>query len=89
MSLNKSRDEIMQVVSVCLAEVLDLESIILDENSTAEQYEDWDSVNHVRLLIAIEQVLGFQFSPNEISLATNVGQLIDLIQLNISKKCAR
>ena len=78
-NINMTRQEILERVAQHLGEVLDLEGLKLTETSTAEDFEDWDSVNHVRLLIRIEQDLGFQFSTDDVSMVKNVGQLVDLI----------
>lgn len=74
-----TRTEILERVSQHLGEVLDLESVKLTESSTADNFEDWDSVNHVRLLIRIEQDMGFQFNTDEVGIVETVGQLVDLI----------
>ena len=74
-----TRTEILERVSQHLGEVLDLEDVKLTESSTADDFEDWDSVNHVRLLIRIEQDLGFQFNTDEVGIVETVGQLVDLI----------
>lgn len=74
-----TRTEILERVSQHLGEVLDLEDVKLTESSTADNFEDWDSVNHVRLLIRIEQDMGFQFNTDEVGIVETVGQLVDLI----------
>lgn len=78
-----TRTEILESVSGHLADVLDLDDVKLTEASTAEDFEEWDSVNHVRLLIRIEQGFGFEFKTNEVGMVENVGQLIDLIQAKL------
>ena len=74
-----TRDDIRGRIAQHLADILDLENVSLTDDSSAEDFEEWDSVNHVRLLIRIEQDLGFQFSTNEVGLVENVGQFVDLI----------
>ncbi len=78
-SPDMTRTEILERVTRHLGEVLDLEDVKLTESSTADDFEDWDSVNHVRLLIRIEQDLGFQFNTDEVGMVETVGQLVDLI----------
>ncbi len=75
-----SREEILAKLSVILGDALDLDHVQLTEASTAEEYEDWDSVNHVRLLIGAEQAFGIEFATTEVGLVKNVGQLVDLIE---------
>ena len=80
-----TRAEILERIAQHLADVLDLDTVNLTETSTAEDYEEWDSVNHVRLLIRIEQDLGFEFDTNEVGMMENVGQLVDLVEAKLSK----
>jgi acyl carrier protein len=80
-----TRADILDRVSVLLGDVLDLEDIQLTEASTASDFEEWDSVNHVRLLIRIEQDLGFQFNSDEVGIVENVGELVTLIQSKLPK----
>ena len=80
-----TRAEILERIAQHLADVLDLDTVNLTETSTAEDYEEWDSVNHVRLLIRIEQDLGFEFDTNEVGMMENVGQLADLVEAKLSK----
>jgi acyl carrier protein len=44
----------------------------------------WDSMAHVRLILAIEERFGFQFSNRELGKMTNIGRMIDLIANKIS-----
>lgn len=80
-----TRPEILAKVSALLGDVLDLEDVQLTEASTAEDFEEWDSVNHVRLLIRIEQELGFQFNADEVGMVDNVGELVSLIEKRLAK----
>jgi acyl carrier protein len=46
---------------------------------TADDAADWDSANHVRLMIAVEEEFGVTFATEEITKPENVGELVDLI----------
>ncbi len=47
---------------------------------TADQVDGWDSLNHVRLMLTVEQKFGVKFSTGEIGSLKNVGDLISLIE---------
>jgi acyl carrier protein len=78
--VHASREELLTAIRDILADLLDNDSLHLTETTVAEDVEDWDSINHVKLLIALESRMGFRFSANEVEGLKNVGQLIDLIQ---------
>ena len=80
-----TRAKILERISQHLADVLDLDAVNLNEASTAEDFEEWDSVNHVRLLIRIEQDLGFEFDTSEVGMIENVGQLVGLVEAKLSR----
>jgi acyl carrier protein len=75
-----TRAEILTKITEILSEVIDNPTLQLSEESTADGVQDWDSVNHVKLLIALESDLGLEFGTDEVNGIENVGELIDAIQ---------
>lgn len=75
-----TRTAVLSKITEILAELLDNPELQLTEESTADSVEDWDSVNHVKLLIALESDLGIQFATDEVNGVQNVGALIDVIE---------
>lgn len=75
-----NRQEILTKIEEVLSQVLDAEDLRLLENTTADTVKDWDSINHVRLLVGLERELGLQFETDEVNSVRNVGELIDVIQ---------
>lgn len=75
-----TRGDLLSKIRNNLADIVDDEGLQLSETTTADDVADWDSINHVKLLIAIESDLGFRFDTNEVGGLRNVGELIDLIQ---------
>ena len=53
--------------------------IVLTDTTTAADIKGWDSMAHVRLILAIEERFGFQFSNREVGRMSNVGRMVDLI----------
>ena len=47
--------------------------------------EEWDSLSHVQLIVAIEKAFGIKFTSNEILSWSNVGQLVDSIENRLKK----
>lgn len=75
-----NREELLKKVSEILGEIVDDENLQLTEEMIADDVADWDSTNHVRLMIAIELTFGIRFETSEIASPENVGALIDLIE---------
>jgi len=57
-----------------------LEEVHVTPELTAEDVEEWDSLLHVSLIIAIESAFGVRFRVGEIEATKNVGDLVALIQ---------
>lgn len=77
------RSEILTKITETLADIIDEPDLVLTEESIADEVEEWDSLNHVKLMIELENELGIRFETSEISSPENVGALIDLIQQKI------
>lgn len=59
--------------------VFDDDDLIVNENTTSEDVDGWDSLAHIRLVVAIEKFYGLRFSASEISNLANVGEMAELI----------
>jgi len=60
-------------------EVLDEEDIVLKYETSADDIEDWDSLNHIRLVISIEKHFDIKFTANEIETYKNVGEMCEAV----------
>ena len=59
--------------------------IILREDMTAEDIEDWDSLTHIQLIESIESVFKISFTLQEVSELNNVGEFIALTQKKVGR----
>lgn len=60
-------------------DVFDDDSIVVVPELTADDVDEWDSLTHIRLVIAIEKKFGLKFTAAEIERLRNVGDLVTLI----------
>lgn len=74
------RKEIFEKLTEIFRDVMDNDEIVLEENTTAEDIEEWDSLTHVQLIEKIEAVLGVKFSAKEMMSWDEVGELVDSIE---------
>lgn len=65
-------------------DVFDDEEIEITEATTADDIEEWDSLTHIQLIVAIEQAFGFKFTIVETMKLKNVGELISLIDSKLA-----
>jgi acyl carrier protein len=74
------REEIRSKVQELLRDVVDDDTVVIDDDTVAEDVVDWDSTNHVRLIVAIEDEFKVRFETDEITRPESVGDLVDLIK---------
>jgi len=74
------RNEILSRVQEVFREELELDDLELTDETTADDVEEWDSLSHVQLVVALEKAFAVKFSSREILSWDNVGDLISCIQ---------
>ena len=72
-------DQILERVRGIASDVLQVAPGSLSAESSPQTVESWDSVQHLNLILAIEEEYGFQFSPEEMDGAKTVGQIAGLV----------
>lgn len=65
-------------------DVFDDPTIILKDEMNAEDFDDWDSLQHINIIIATEKSLKIRFTTSEISRLKqpnqNIGTFITLLE---------
>ena len=74
-----NRAEIMERLNEVFRDVFDDSSITVDDNTTSKDIEDWDSLEHINLVGAVEQELKMRFKMKEVSSMKNVGEMADIV----------
>ncbi len=59
------------------SDVLDIDDPAVTDATTANDFEEWDSLSNIRLIVALERNFGVKFSNSEIEGLGCVGDLID------------
>lgn len=72
-------DEIFDNLNLVFRDVFDDEEIVVTADTTAEDIEDWDSLEHINLMAAVEKEFGVKFSMGQIVTMKNVGEMADII----------
>ena len=67
-------------LTVIFHDVFDDDDIVLSPSLTANDVDDWDSLSHIRLIVAVEKEFGISFTASEVSSLENVEQFANLVQ---------
>ena len=61
-------------------DVFDDDELEIGETTNAEDIEDWDSLEHINLVAAVEQEFGIKFTMAQVVGMKNVGEMVEIIQ---------
>ena len=73
------RQEIINKINSIFCDVFDDDSIKIFDNMTSANIEDWDSLNHITLVLNIEKVFDLKLNLAEVGKLENIGEMIELI----------
>ena len=77
------RLQILIKIQEIFRKVLDDNFIELTEATTNEDIADWDSLNHIQIVVAIEKNFKISFPSTEMRSWKNIGALVDSIVARI------
>ncbi len=77
------REEIFERLNNVFRDVFDDESITVSEKTTSADIEDWDSLEHINLIVAVEQEFGIKFNMGEVTTMKNVGEMVNIIESRV------
>ncbi|MDR2860705.1 MAG: acyl carrier protein [Elusimicrobiota bacterium] len=60
-------------------DVFDDNSITVSDTTTAKDIENWDSLEHIQLIVAIEKEFKLKFNMAEIIALKEVGDIVNII----------
>ena len=72
-----SMDQILERLTNVFQDVFDDDSIVLTENSTADEIEEWDSLNQIKIILACEKEFDIKLNARDINTLENVGAMLD------------
>jgi acyl carrier protein len=73
------RESVSRKLTPIFQDVFDDPSLHVSDGMTAADVEDWDSLSHIHLIIAVEEVFAVKFTTAEIRGLNNVGDFVTLI----------
>jgi acyl carrier protein len=74
-----NRNQVYEELTTLFLDVLSLDALSLNDATVASDVENWDSLNHINLIVAIEQKFKVSFTTREVKKLKNVGEIVDLV----------
>src|ERR1019366_5926794 len=79
-------DSLQAEVQEIFREVFDKPDLVITRESKASTVDDWDSLAHINLVMAIERKYKIRFALGQLKELENVGDLLDLLRTKISAR---
>ena len=79
------QDQLLKEVNKIIIDVLDNKTIVLTRETKAGDIEEWDSLNHIQLVVAIEKKFAQRFTSAEITNWKNVGEMCNDLYKRMNK----
>ena len=74
-----TRAEVYEKLNEVLRDVFDDETITVNDETTSDDIEDWDSLEHINLVVSVENEFDIHFNMGEVNKMKNVGEMVDII----------
>ena len=74
-----TREEVFEKLNTALRDNFDDDGINLTDSTSSADIEDWDSLEQINLVVAIQDAFGIKFNIDEVNAMKNVGEMADAI----------
>lgn len=74
-----TREEVFERLNKVFQEVFDDETIEVNDDTTSEDIDDWDSFEHINLIVAVEEEFSIKIPMGKVVTMKNVGEMADII----------
>ena len=78
------QQEIYAQLTTLFHDVFDDDTLVLTPELTAASVPEWDSFNHINLIVAVETIFKIKFQTAELETLNTVGHLVDLIEKKLA-----
>ena len=74
-----TREEVFEKLNTVFRDNFDDNGINLTDSTSSADIEDWDSLEQINLVVAIQDAFGIKFNIDEVNAMKNVGEMADAI----------
>jgi acyl carrier protein len=71
---------VYEKLTTVFRDIFDEDDLALKPSMTADDVDGWDSLTHIRLVLAVSKAFGVKFSASEVGNLKNVGEFVDVIK---------
>jgi len=71
------KEDILEVLTEVFQEVFDDDSLILNRETIADDIEEWDSLNQIKLIVESERAFNVRLKSRDINILENIGEMVD------------
>lgn len=73
----------IQQLGEIVRDVFDDDAVEIKENTTAQDVDGWDSLNHIRFIVSVERHFKIRFTSREVESVQNLGELLRAINAKL------
>ena len=74
-----TRNEVFSGIQDIFRDIFDADDLVISNTTNSDEIEDWDSLNHINLVSAIEKEFKIKFALGELMTLKDVGAMVDLM----------
>jgi acyl carrier protein len=74
-----TREEILNTVQEIFRDIFDEDNLLVQDNTSPDDIEEWDSLNHIKIVSVIENEFKIKFALSELKDMKDCGAMIDSI----------
>ncbi len=73
------KEKITAKLTEVFRDVFDDDGLVITDETTADDIEDWDSLEHISLISAVEKAFKMRFTMKDVSGMKNVGEMFSIL----------
>jgi len=78
-----TREDVFNEVQDIFRDIFDEDEMVIEDKTNSDNVEDWDSLNHINLVSAIEKEFNIRFTLEELLTLKDVGAMVDLMLIKL------
>ena len=80
-----NKNNIKEKLQSVFVDVFDDEDLTICNSTNSDDIEEWDSLNHIALVLSIEKCFNIRFMTGEVQSLKDVGEMIELLEEKLNK----